>query len=274
MIEPINKLILDMDGVLWKGETALPGLVAFFDELRTAGIPFVLATNNARKTVEQYTQKLARFGVVVPSERILTSAEATATYLADEYPGGTSVYIVGGEGLHHALSSRGFQIITPDDVRAGATAELVVVGFTPEATYEQLAMGSLLVHKGAHFIGTNPDPSVPNELGPLPGAGALQAVISAATGIQPTVIGKPGPIIFHEALRRLGNDKTGTAMVGDRLSTDVAGAKAAGLTAILLLSGISTRAEAEAGSVKPDLIFNDIKELAHYLRYEQADGRN
>jgi 4-nitrophenyl phosphatase len=274
MIEPIRKLILDMDGVLWQGETALPGLGAFFDDLQAADIPFVLATNNARKTVEQYTEKLRRFGVAVPPDHILTSAEATGTYLSHEYPAGTITYIVGGEGLHQALSSRGFRIITPDEVRTGATAELVVVGFTPDATYEQLAMGSLLVHKGARFIGTNPDPSVPNELGPLPGAGALQAVIIAATGIQPTVIGKPGQIIFQEAVRRLGNDKAGMAMVGDRLSTDIAGAKAAGLTAILLLSGISTRAEADAGSVKPDLIFNDITELAHYLIHEQANGRN
>lgn len=271
MTHAIDHLILDMDGVLWKGETPMPGLVEFFDSLRTAGISFVLATNNARKTGEQYTEKLARFGVDVPPEYILTSAEATATYLSHEYdPGATIVYIVGDDGLHRAIKAKGFQVITSPEARAGREANLVVVGFTPFATYDELAMGSLLVHKGARFIGTNPDPSVPNELGPLPGAGALLAVISTATGIQPTIIGKPGPIIFREALRRLGEKPATTAMVGDRLSTDIAGAQAAGLRGILLLSGISTREEAESGPIKPDMIFHDITELAHYLLHEQA----
>jgi 4-nitrophenyl phosphatase len=274
MEQRINQLILDMDGVLWHGETPLPGLVEFFDTLRNAGIRFVLATNNARKTADQYTQKLARFGVDVPPQQILTSAEATASYLAQHYDPGTSIYIVGDEGLHRALGAKGFREISPQQVRAGETAALVVVGFTPYANYDELAMGSLLVHKGARFIGTNPDPSVPNELGPLPGAGALLAVISTATGIQPTLIGKPGPVIFEEAIRRLGGDPTTTAMVGDRLSTDIAGAQAAGLTAILLLSGISTREEAENGPIKPDLILADINELAHYLLHEQNSARS
>lgn len=269
MKQHIQNLILDMDGVLWHGETPLPGLVEFFDTIRQTGIRFVLATNNARKTADQYTQKLARFGVDVPPEQILTSAEATATYLAQQYEPGTPVYIVGDEGLHQALTAQGFQAFSPEQVRAGETAPLVVVGFTPYATYNDLAMGSLLVHKGARFIGTNPDPSVPNELGPLPGAGALLAVISTATGVEPTLIGKPGPIIFQEAIRRLGGDPSVTAMVGDRLSTDIAGAQAAGLTAILVLSGISTREEAETGQIKPDLILADIQELAHYLSHEQ-----
>lgn len=273
MNQQINNLILDMDGVLWRGETPLPGLVDFFETLRQAGIRFVLATNNARKTADQYTRKLARFGVDVPPEQILTSAEATATYLAQHYDPGTPVYTVGDEGLHQALVAKGFQSISPQQVREGVTAPLVVVGFTPYATYNDLAMGSLLVHKGARFIGTNPDPSVPNELGPLPGAGALLAVITTATGIQPTLIGKPGHIMFQEAVHRLGDDPRATAMVGDRLSTDIAGAQAAGLTAILLLSGISSRAEAEAGPIKPDLILDDITALAHYLTHDQGPAR-
>lgn len=272
MAQEINKLILDMDGVLWHGETPVPGLPDFFRALRQAGIGFVLATNNARKTADQYVQKLARFGVTMTADQILTSAGATADFLAQEYEPGTSIYIVGDEGLHTVLAGKGFRSVSPQEVRAGATATLVVVGFTPYATYEDLAMGSLLVHRGARFIGTNPDPSVPNEVGPIPGAGALIAVISTATGVQPTVIGKPGPIIFKEAIKRLGNDSARTAMVGDRLSTDIAGAQAAGLRSILLLSGISTREEAETGPIKPDLIFADITELAHYLVHGQINA--
>lgn len=270
MTTPITNLILDMDGVLWHGDTPMPGLADFFATLRRLGIGFVLATNNATKTAVMYTAKLASFGITVPPEQILTSAEATATHMAGEYPPGTPVYIVGDKGLHEALTARGFVVVTPAEVRAGATAAFVVVGFTPYATYEELAMGSLLVHRGVRFIGTNPDPSVPRELGPLPGAGALQAVISTATGVQPLLIGKPGPIIFQEAVKRLGGDPTGVAMVGDRLSTDIAGAKAAGLGAILVLSGISSRADVAASPDKPDFIFDDISALAAFLEQERT----
>lgn len=270
MITRIRNLILDMDGVLWRGETPMPGLVDFFATLRRCGIGFVLATNNASKTAAMYTAKLARFGVDVPPDRILTSAEATATHMAETHPPGTPVYIVGDKGLHDAMDAHSFRSVSAQDVRAGATAAFVVVGFNPHVTYEELAMGSLLVQRGTPFIGTNPDPSFPSELGPLPGAGALQAVITTATGVEPVLIGKPGPIIFREAMRRLGGDPDSVAMVGDRLSTDIHGAKAAGLRAILVLSGISTREEAAVTPIKPDLILDDISDLARYLEHEQA----
>lgn len=269
MTTPITHLILDMDGVLWHGDTPMPGLAGFFDTLRRLNIGFALATNNAAKTAAQYTDKLARFGVSIPPEQILTSAETTAGYLAHEYPAGAAVYVVGDKGLFEALEVRGFRFVTPADVRAGATADLVVVGFTPHACYDDLAMGAICVHRGARFIATNPDPSIPTEIGPMPGAGALQAVIRATTGVEPLVIGKPQPAVFREAVRRLGSAPASTAMVGDRLSTDIVGAKAAGLQAILVLSGISTRAEAENADVGPDYIFDDITALAAYLSHGQ-----
>ncbi len=268
MDSPIKHLIIDMDGVLWHGETPMPGLVDFFDTLRAAGIGFVLATNNATRTAAMYTEKLARFGVAVPPELILTSAEATASWLAGQYEPGAPVYAVGAQGLHDALLAQGFRIVTPGEARVGASAVAVVAGLSPNVTYEELAMASLLVHHGVPFIGTNPDVTYPSEIGPLPGSGAILAVISTATGVEPTVIGKPGPILFHEAVRRLGGDPSGVAMVGDRLSTDIQGAKAAGLRAVLVLSGISTREEAEAGPVQPDYIFADITELASFLTRE------
>jgi 4-nitrophenyl phosphatase len=265
---PITDLILDMDGVLWRGDTPMPGLVDFFATLRAAGIGFVLATNNATKTAAMYTERLGRFGVDVPPEQILTSAEATASYLAEQYPPGSPVYVVGARGLHDAMTARGFQPITPRDVRAGASAAAVVVGLSPDVTYEELAMGSHLIQQGVPFIGTNPDATYPSELGPLPGAGALLALISTATGVQPTVIGKPGPIIFREAVKRLGSDPAGVVMVGDRLSTDIYGAKATGLRAILVLTGISTREDAALSPIKPDYILADITELARFLTRE------
>jgi 4-nitrophenyl phosphatase len=266
MIAKIRNLILDMDGVLWHGDTAMPGLDTFFNTLRQSDIGFVLATNNATKTAEQYTHKLANMGVNIPTSQILTSAETTAYYIADKYPAGTAIYVIGTTSLHETMRANGFQIIGPDQVEEGAAAVLVVVGFTPFVVYKELAMGSLLVHNGAGLIGTNPDPTIPSEIGPLPGAGALLAVISAATGVEPYIVGKPGPAIFEEAVRRLASSKDDTAMVGDRLSTDIAGAKAAGLSTILLLSGISSRKDILESGIKPDYVFSDINELAYELQ--------
>jgi 4-nitrophenyl phosphatase len=264
-MQAIKNLILDMDGVLWRGETPMPGLVEFFAALRRKNINFVLATNNATKTAVMYTEKLARFGVQVAPEQILTSAETTAVYLSERYEGGTAVYVIGEKGLHDALTSKGFHIITPEEVKNGATATLVVVGFNGHVTYFELAMGALLVHKGAAFIGTNPDPSYPSELGPLPGAGSLLAVIQTATGVSPLIVGKPQPIIFQAAVKRLGGTLTDTAMVGDRLTTDIAGGKAVGLATILLLSGVTNHVQTQNSPIQPDHVFADITDLANHL---------
>jgi 4-nitrophenyl phosphatase len=266
MLSHIENLILDMDGVLWTGNTPMPGLADFFAVLERAKLGFVLATNNASGTASKYRQKLAGFGLEIAEDRILTSAEATAEFLGERYQSGTEVYVVGADGLHEAMTARGYRVITPSEVKRGASAELVVAGFNREVTYDDLAMGALLVHRGAAFYGTNPDPSYPSELGPLPGAGALLSVISTTTGVDPIVIGKPGPAIFRQAVERLGGSKHNTAMVGDRLSTDIAGGANAGLQTILLLSGVSSRADLVDCPTKPDFIFEDIGELTCHLK--------
>ncbi len=265
-MKDIQNLILDMDGVLWRGETAIPGLPEFFDTLRDMDIGFILATNNATKMADEYVVKLARMGVDVDAGQILNSAELTAVYLAREYPSGTPVYVVGTASLQAALQAEGFKIVLIDEVKDGKLAKLVVVGFNPNVDYKELAMGALAVHKGARLIGTNPDISIPNELGPLPGAGALLALISTTTGVEATVIGKPGPAIFEEAIRRLNGNKENTAMVGDRLNTDILGAKNAGISSIMLLTGISSRNDIQESGIHPDYVFADITELANVLR--------
>lgn len=273
MTVAIQGLILDMDGVLWHGETPLPGLAAFFDTLRQLNIRFVLATNNATKTAVQYTAKFAKFGIAIPHEAILTSAEATARYLRERYEPGTAVYVIGEEGLHEAIRAQGFFIITPGQVAGGAKAPLVVAGFNRHVTYQDFAMGSLLVRDGATYIGTNPDLTFPSEYGPLPGAGSLLSVISTATGVKPIIIGKPGAVIFETAVKRLAPiNPQAIAMVGDRLSTDIAGAQAVGLQTILVLSGISQRADIETENIHPTYVFADINELAQFLRNQNQNN--
>lgn len=269
----LQHLILDMDGVLWRGETALPGVVDFFATLRRKGIGVVLATNNATKVATQYKEKLAGLGVDIAADRILTSAEATAGYLSEQYPAGTTAYVVGESGLEVALRNREFNLLQSDGyVGQGEHADVVVVGFTRHVCYPQLASAAHLVNNGARFVGTNPDVTFPSEWGPLPGAGSLLAFLQAATGQEPLIVGKPNRAIFHEALARLGGTPQNTAMVGDRLETDIAGAQAAGLGTILLLSGVTGRQELDESDLQPDHVFDDLRALAQYLERQTPDS--
>jgi 4-nitrophenyl phosphatase len=265
-MDTIKNLILDMDGVLWHGEIPMPGLADFFKTLRQHHIQFVMATNNASKTPQQYVEKLGRFGVPVSEDQIFTSAEATGDYLQRTYPAGVNAFVVGDVGLQTAVHKRNFKLLSVEEVMGGETAVVVVAGFNPNAAYPQMAAGALLIHKGADFIGTNPDLTFPSEYGPLPGAGSFLAFLQASTGVEPTVIGKPGPLIFKMAMEKLGGTPQNTAMVGDRLETDIAGGKAAGIQTILVLSGISQRDDvAQANGLQPNFIFADIREIANTI---------
>jgi len=268
---PFSHLILDMDGVLWHGETPMPGLADFFTTLSRLGIGFALATNNATRNAVLYVEKLARFGVTVTAEQIVTSSDAAANHLRSLYPPGTAVYVVGEVGLQQAVAAQGFTVVTdPDYTRLNGNIPVVIVGLTQKVTYNELACATLLISRGATFIGTNPDVTYPSEYGNLPGAGAVVAFVAAATGIQPTLIGKPGPILFQEALRRLNADPATTAMVGDRLETDIVGAQALELQTILVLSGISGRDDITRTNIHPNFIYDDIAALAQSLSQHVA----
>ncbi len=262
----IDSLILDMDGVLWHGDTPMAGLADFFTALDARGLRYVLATNNATRVASQYTDKLAGFGVSLDPERILTSSEATAGYLRRSHPEASRVFVVGEEGLRRAMRERGLEVVTAEAVRAGARAEAVVVGLAREAlVYEALAMACLLLRQGAHFIATNNDPTFPSEIGLLPGAGAVVSFLETASDRQPVVIGKPHRYLFEEALERLGSGASATAMVGDRLATDIAGGRAAGLRTVLVLSGVSSLDDLEVSEIRPDHVFEDIHALTTAL---------
>ncbi|MCI0398058.1 MAG: HAD-IIA family hydrolase [Chloroflexi bacterium] len=267
---PIKNLIIDMDGVLWRGDTPMPGLADFFATLRQLRISFILATNNATLTPDQYVHKLARFGVQLSAGRILNSAEATAAHLAQHYPPGTPILAIGEDGLRQALANHGFTVVHRLSALAATVAngqpQAVVAGLDRHFCYDDLAAAALLVAGGAPFFGTNPDPSLPTEQGLLPGAGAILAAITATTGVRPTIIGKPGRGLYDEALRRLGGVPTDTAAVGDRLDTDIAGGLAAGLRTILLLSGVSRREEIATASVQPDWVFDHLAAFTAALK--------
>ncbi|HOO78234.1 MAG TPA: HAD-IIA family hydrolase [bacterium] len=251
-------MIVDMDGVLWLGDTPLPGLRGFFSALAARGIAFVLATNNSSSTPESYVRKLERFGVEAGTDRVLTSAQATAAFLRERFPRGGRVFLIGGEGLSRALEAAGFSLSEEE-------AEIVVVGWDRSLTWEKLARASILIHRGAFFVGANPDLSYPTPEGPVPGCGAQLKALEAATGVPPLVVGKPEPAIYREALRRLGTAPGETVMLGDRLDTDIAGAARLGMASVLVLTGVTGRGDLDGGAVKPDAVFPDIASLAEAL---------
>jgi 4-nitrophenyl phosphatase len=252
-LRDIRALIIDMDGVLWRGDDPLPGITDFFSLLKARPIGFRMATNNASKSPRQYVDKLASMGVKVASEDILTSAVATAQYIASIAPG-ASVYAI-GDGLRQAVLDCDLHLSD------GEEADFVAVGWDPKLTYKELSEATLLIYAGAKFIGTNPDRTWPSERGLLPGNGAILACLQAATDVEPFIIGKPERTMFDAALSAMGADAAHTAMLGDRLETDIVGGYKAGLRTIFVLTGASDEAELAASPVKPDWVFRDIQEL-------------
>lgn len=258
-LNDIDAMVLDMDGVLWRGDEPLPGLVPFFAFVRRRGLPFVLATNNSRKTPGDYVGKLAGMGVNgIKESEIITSGTATAGHMREHYPAGTRVYVIGGDGLREILTAAGF-------VLADSDVAVVVAGVDFDLTYDKVRRACLLIRAGATFIGTNPDVTFPTPEGLVPGAGSILALLQAATDIEPTVIGKPARPMFDEALRRLGTTPQRTLMVGDRLGTDIIGGQRAGMRTALLLTGVTTPDERHTSDIQPDATYADLTALMNAL---------
>lgn len=248
-----------MDGVLWRGSQALPGMCEFFELLFARQLDFILATNNSSRTQSDYVDKLAGMGVSgIEPRHIVTSGTATVSYLKTQYPAGTRMYVVGGSGLKRMLDCAGY-------VRVDTCAEVVVCGVDFDLTYEKAQTATLLIRAGARFIGTNPDPSFPSPEGLVPGAGSIIALIEAASGQSPTIIGKPERGMFDAALRQLGTCPEETLMIGDRIGTDIAGAQRLGVQTAMVMTGVETEDSLRASAVQPDLVFAGLPELIKAL---------
>ena len=248
-----------MDGVLWRGSQALPGMIEFFDLLMTRELDFILATNNSSRTRQDYVDKLGGMGVSgIQPRHIVTSGTATVSYLKTQYPAGTRMYVVGGKGLKRMLDCAGFE-------RVDTCAQVVVCGIDFDFTYEKAQTATLLIRAGARFIGTNPDPSFPSPEGLVPGAGSIIALIEAASGTAPTIIGKPERGMFDAALRQLGSRPNETLMIGDRIGTDIVGAQMLGMQTALVMTGVETEKSLIASDVQPDLVFAGLPELTEAL---------
>ncbi len=245
--------LMDMDGVLVREQHPIPGADRFLARLRDRGRRFVVITNNSIYTPRDLSARLRRSGLDVPEEAIWTSALATARFLSEQRPGGTA-YAIGEWGLTTALHEVGYTLgdIDPD---------YVVLGETRTYSFERVTRAIRLIEAGARFIATNPDPTGPSPDGPLPATGSVAALVSRAAGVEPYFVGKPNPLMMRSALNSVEAHSESTTMIGDRMDTDVIAGIEAGLATILVLSGVTTREEAERFPYRPSRILGSVADL-------------
>lgn len=257
ILKNIKALIIDMDGVLWRDSQPLGDLTGIFHSIEALGLKYILATNNATRTVDEYHQKLLGFGVKIPEGGIINSAQAVGIYLAEHYTDGANVYVVGEPSLKHTLRQYNLNIVDESE----KDVQVVVASMDLSLSYQKIKHASLLIQSGCEFIGTNPDRTLPTPEGFTPGSGTVIGALEIASGRTAKYIGKPEPLLYEMALRRLGVRPGETLAVGDRLETDIVGAHAAGIHTALVLTGASTREQAQGFNLKPEIITQDFTEL-------------
>ena len=249
----IRSWLMDMDGVLVHEETAIPGADRFLTALREREIPFLVLTNNSIYTRRDLSARLRASGLDIPEDSIWTSALATAKFLEDQRPGG-SAFVIGEAGLTTALHQAGYTLTERDP-------DYVVLGETRTYSFERITQAIRLIEGGARFIATNPDPTGPSPDGPMPATGSVAALISRATNKDPYYVGKPNPLMMRSALNAIDAHSETTAMIGDRMDTDVVSGLEAGLETILVLTGLTTRTEAERFPYRPSRIVDSVADL-------------
>ena len=245
--------LLDMDGVLVRGNQPIPGAQEFIGRLIANQNRFAVLTNNPIYTPRDLQHRLKNVGLDVPADHLFTSAMATARFLQTQMPGG-SAFVIGESGLTTALHDVGYLFTESDP-------DYLVLGETTTYSFERIAKAVRLVAAGARFIATNPDPSGPSEAGIEPACGAMAALIEKATGISPYFVGKPNPLMMRAALRFIGAHSEETVMVGDRMDTDVVAGMESGMETILVLTGVATQAEVSKSPYRPTRILPSVAEI-------------
>jgi NagD protein len=253
----IHTWLMDMDGVLVREQAPIPGADRFLATLRERGTPFLVLTNNSIYTQRDLAARLRTSGLDVPETSIWTSALATARFLEEQRPGG-SAFVIGESGLTTALHAAGYTLTE-------TAPDYVVLGETRTYSFSRITSAIRLINAGARFIATNPDTVGPSPEGPMPATGSVAALISRATGVEPYFVGKPNPLMMRSALNALDAHSETTAMIGDRMDTDVIAGLEAGLETILVLTGVTSREEAERYPFRPSRIVESVADLADSL---------
>jgi 4-nitrophenyl phosphatase len=257
--------ILDMDGVLYRGAEVLPGVKELLDALTLRERPVMLATNNSMSTPEAYEHKLAAMGLDIPASAVITSALATRDYLLQALPEGAGIYVIGMPALREQLfAGTSFHPVQYGEEQPAA----VVIGLDLEFTYAKLKAAHEAIQRGALFIATNADTTLPTEAGLVPGAGSIVAAVEAASGQRPIVIGKPETPMLQMAMMRMGAQPAETVMLGDRLDTDILAGERAGMPTVLVLTGVSTREDLSSAEALPDVVVSDLPSLVEAITAE------
>jgi NagD protein len=253
----IHSWLMDMDGVLVREEHPIPGADRFLARLQERGTPFLVLTNNSIYSRRDLAARLRASGLTVPEEAIWTSALATAGFLEDQRPGG-SAFVIGEAGVTTALHHAGYTLTE-------RSPDYVVLGETRTYSFERITRGIRLILGGARFIATNPDTTGPSPDGVLPATGSVAALVSRATGVAPYFVGKPNPLMIRSALNAIDAHSESTAMVGDRMDTDIVAGLEAGLETVLVLTGVTAREDTERHPYRPSRIVDSIAELIEEL---------
>lgn len=253
-VRDIECFLTDMDGVLVHEEVPLPGAAELIDRWVTTSRRFLVLTNNSTFTPRDLAARLERSGLPIPEENIWTSALATGAFLKSQ-PGNKTAFVIGEAGLTTALHEAGFVLTDVDP-------DFVVLGETRNYSFEAITKAIRLISDGARYIVTNPDATGPSKDGILPATGAVAAMITAATNRVPYVIGKPNPMMFRSAMNRIEAHSETTAMIGDRMDTDIVAGMEAGLLTVLVLTGVTTAADIETFPFRPDIVLPGVDALA------------
>ncbi|MBN1289586.1 MAG: HAD-IIA family hydrolase [Actinobacteria bacterium] len=257
LIDQYKAFIIDLDGVLYLINDPIDGSVEAIRELQSAGKPFVFLTNNSSSTPAMYTEKLKFMGLEISEDQVVTSSQALAWFIRDNYETcGKKVLLLGGRGLYDELSSIGLQVVDED---GGDSADFVVVGWDREFSYGRLKAAVIAVRKGAHFMASNTDASYPTPDGLWPGAGAMVAAVSTGSEAEPFVAGKPNRLMVELALKRMGAKAEEALLIGDRIETDILAGANSNVDTLLVMTGVSTIDDIERQGIAPTHIRDSLK---------------
>lgn len=259
-LKPPEAMLLDLDGTLYRGHEPVPGAAELIAWLEEEGVPCWYVTNNSSRTPAQVAEQLRGMGIRAEPRQVVTSAEAAAAYAKEQYPG-AAAFVIGERGLIEAMREAGFAAADGDPQRA----DLVVQGIDRSLAYERVAEATRHLMAGAAYLLTNPDRQLPVAGGIQPGAGSIAAMLETASGVRPTVVGKPSPILMNFALARAGVSAENAWVVGDNPLTDIAAGRAVGSPTVLVLTGLCSeddwRARCEAAGAMPDAVCRGPAEL-------------
>ena len=267
--EPLKKKrlsLLDMDGTIYNENQIFDGTLEFLEEIKRRGGEYIFITNNSSKSVEDYVKKVRDMGIQADVENFYTSSQATAMYLQENYPGQV-VYCMGTRSLVEELRGEGIEVVTEPDHRA----TVVLIGFDTENTSEKIRNTCIMLGRDVAYLATNPDLVCPVSFGYIPDCGSMSIMLKNATGKEPFFIGKPEPIMVNCVLKKQNRRPEEAVIVGDRLYTDIKTGVNAKVDTICVLSGEATMEDIREGEVKPDYIFQSVKEIYQGLAEEDVD---